>query len=187
MKHFVRSVIIFWGIVAIFPLISLGYSLFLNSDIYADLFGIGDGGAYVLTWLDENANGLREENEPPLANVCVWFRYRPESQIENCEYEGYRRTDDNGKWGEFLAGSQCDEIYIFAAAPDGFQPTTDLAYRGCDADFGFVKESVKISRKVFTIDEFTRREITKVWIRNGIVGLFVFVVALLGTKWLEKS
>ena len=95
MKRIIRSVIIFWGIVAIFPLIYIVYSLFLYSDIYADLFGISDGGAYVFTWLDKNANGLREENEPPLINVCVWYRYRPDSQIENCGFDGYQLTDKN--------------------------------------------------------------------------------------------
>lgn len=182
MKRIIRSVIIFWGIVAIFPFIYVLYPL-----IRDNLSGAGDGGSDVLTWLDENANGLREENEPPLANVCVWSGYRSDSQIEDCIFEGYRVTDTNGEWGEFLAGSACDEVYIFAASPDGYRPTTDLARKGCRADFGFVQENVKVSRKVLTIDEFAQREIRKAWIRNVTVGLFIFATAFMGTRWLGKS
>lgn len=187
MKRIIRSVIIFWGIVAVFPLFYVVYSLFLNSDTYATLFGIGDGGAYALVWLDENANGFHDRNEPPLANVCVWSRRRPDTKIEDCKFENDHVTDENGAWGEFLAGSECNEVYIFVAIPDGYKPITDLARKGCYAEFGFVEEHVNITRKVLTIDEFTQREITKLWIRNAAMGLFIVATAFLGTKWLEKS
>jgi hypothetical protein len=186
MKRIIRSAIIFWGIVAIFPLIYIVYSLFLNSNIYANFFGVGDGEAYALAWLDENINGFHDINEPPLANVCVWFGYRPDSEIEDCGLEDYQVTDANGQWVEFLAGSECNEIYIFAAIPDGYQPITDLARKGCYAEFGFVQKNVKVAHRILTIDEFARREITKIWLQNVTVGLLIFVVAFWGTKWLEK-
>lgn len=161
------------------------YSLYPYLKEY--LFGIGDGGAYVSAWVDKNADGLREENEPPLANVCVWYGYRPDSQIEDCGFEGDRVTDKNGEWGEFLAGTSCDNIYIFAAVPAGYQPTTDLAKKGCFASFGFVEEGVAVSHNVLTIDEFAQKENARIWIQNIIAGLFVLTIAFLGTKWLENS
>ncbi|MEP7136281.1 MAG: hypothetical protein ABI904_15240 [Chloroflexota bacterium] len=186
MRRIIRFAIIFWGIVAIFPLLYVVFFLFLNSDIHANLFGVGDGGAYVSAWLDKNANGVREDNEPPLANVCVWYGYRPDSVIADCKFSDHQVTDKNGQWGEFLAGADCDMIYIFANPPSGYRPTTDLASKGCDAGFGFIQENVQVTQKVQTISEFAHREITIAWIRNIAIGLFIFVAALLGTVWLEK-
>lgn len=120
MKRIIRFIIIFWGIIAIFISIYAFYPQLQNS-----LIGIGDGGAYVSTWVDENANGVRDENELPLAHVCVWSGYRPDSQIEDCSFRDHHVTNENGQWGEFLTGSSCDTIYIFAVAPDGYQPTTN--------------------------------------------------------------
>jgi hypothetical protein len=191
MKKAIRSVIIFWGIVALFPLCYLIYIFFTVGEGSYWVFGARDGQASVTAWLDKDANGIKETDEPPLSGVCIWTGYRPDSIIQNysdpCKFSDSAVTDEQGNWGEFLPGGSCDSIYVFAKAPEGYQPTTDLASNGCSAKFGFVENDVTVSRKVLSIDDFARRKITMLWITRIGIGLFTVAVAGFGTYWLEKK
>lgn len=190
-KKVIRSVIIFWGIIAIFPLCYFIYTFFTNGEGSYWIFGARDGQATVSAWLDKNANGLREQNEPSFPGVCIWSGYRPDSVIQDytypCKFSDYDVTDKQGLWGKFLPGGNCDIFYVFAKAPDGYQPTTDLASNGCSAQFGFVENSATVSHKVLSIKEFSRRQITDLWIKRIGIGLFALVIASVGTFWLEKK
>jgi hypothetical protein len=191
MKKVIRSVIIFWGIVAIFPLCYLFYAFFTEGEGSYWIFGARDGLASVTAWQDKNANGIKNDDEPPFPGVCIWYGYRPDSVIQNhsdpCQFLNDGVTDEQGNWGQFLPAGNCEDVYVFAEAPDGYQPTTDLASNSCSAQFGFVENSVTVSRKILSIDDFARRKITTLWVTRTGIGLFIVAVAGFGTFWLEKK
>ena len=179
MKKAVRSIIIFWGIVALFLLCYLIY----EREISYRLFGLGDGQALATTWLDSNANGIQDPNEKPFANVFLWYGYNPSSG--NIKY--HFSTDEQGKWGEFLPGGRCDEVFVFAKPPDGFRATTDLASNACDAKFGFVAKDVLVKQDIIDVERFIQRKILIDWITKIIISLTVIVVGIIGTIWLQKE
>jgi hypothetical protein len=189
-KRIIRSSIVFWGIITLFPLFYILYQTAIHSDFYHSIFGISDGVARVTAWLDSNANGIRDQGEPPLPGVCIWYGYRPDSKIQDyadpCQFEDHDATDEQGQWGLFLPGGSCDIVYVFAKPPTGFQPTTDLASNGCSAQFGFVQEGIPVSHKVLSIGEFARRQIATTWAKRIGVGLFILAIASIGTIWLER-
>jgi hypothetical protein len=191
MRKALRSIIIFWGIVAIFPLISFVYDYFTEGEGAYRFFAVGDGQASIIAWYDRNANGIREDGEGPFPGVCIWTGYRPDIDhpnfVDPCISYSNDVTDEQGKWGRFLPGGSCENYYVFAKAPDGYQPTTDLASNGCSAQFGFVENDATVSHKVLSIDEFTRRKIATLWLTRIAVGLFIVAVAVFGTLWLEKK
>ena len=191
MKKIIRSIIIFWGIVAIFPLCYLVYDFFTVGEGSYWIFGARDGQTSVTAWLDKNANGSKDTNEPPLSGVCIWAGYRPDSVIQEysdpCNFSDSAVTDEQGNWDKFLPGGSCDNFYVFAKSPDGYQPTTDLTSNGCSAQFGFVENGVTVSHKVLSINDFARQRTTVLWITRIGVGLFIVVVAGFGTFWLEKK
>jgi len=191
MKKVIRSVVIFWGIVALFLPCYLMYSFFTIGEGSYWIFGARDGQASVTAWLDKNANGVKDTGEPPLSGICIWYGYRPDSVIQDysdpCKFSDYAVTDEQGNWGKFLPGGSCDTIYVFAKTPDGYQPTTNLASDGCSAQFGFVKNGVTVSQKILSINDFARHKITMLWVTRICVGLFIIAVAGFGTFWLEKK
>ena len=187
-KKVIRSVVIFGGIVAIFLLCYLTYAFFTIGVGSYWIFGARDGQASVTAWLDKNANGLKETDEPPLPGVCVWYSYRPDSvDSVPCDFSDYGVTDEQGNWVKFLPGGRCDTVYVFVKAPNGYQPTSDSASDGCSAQFGFVENDVTVSHKILSINDFARRKITILWMTRICVGLFVVAVAGFGTFWLEKK
>jgi len=191
-KHIFRTTFTVLGIVTLFPLCYFLYILFLQSDLYLTVHGIGDGMAEITTWQDINANGIREKNEPPLSGVCVGYGYSLDSLIQeqqenSCQTGHYFSTDRNGRWGEFLPGENCTGgIYVYALAPSGYLYTTDMVKEGCSGDFGFTKNSTSVSHKVVTPNEFARHQIILEWIRKIIIGLVILAIAGLGTIWFEK-
>lgn len=191
MKKAIRSVIIYWGIVAIFPLCYLVYAFFTVGEGSYWIFGLGDDVASVTAWQDKNANGIKDDDESPFPGVCIWYGYRPDSVIQNhsdpCQFSDNGVTDEQGNWGQFLPGGNCEDIYVFAKPPNGYQPTTDLASNGCSAQFGFVENGVEVSHTVLSIDDFARRKITILWVNRIGIGLFIVAVASFGTFWLEKK
>jgi hypothetical protein len=186
MRKIIRTVIIFWGIAAIF---SLCYAIYSVGGYR--LFGLGDGQASVTTWIDSNANGIQEIGEPPLANVCLWSGYNVISGVhvlvDPCEAEYHDATDDRGAWGEFLPGGKCEEYYVFVRTPDGYQATTDLGSNSCDAKFGFVPEDVLVKNGVRSVEEFVQRRIMLIWIERIIIGIIILSVGIAGTVWLQKE
>jgi hypothetical protein len=107
------------------------------------LSGCGDAGGFGMAWEDANCDGVRDPQEPPLAGVCVWtslYASQPTPSQEDCAKE-HLQTDSDG-WGRgyFYAGCSCSDVYVFAQAPDGFQPTTDTVVNDCEGDFGFAPE-----------------------------------------------
>jgi hypothetical protein len=188
MRKALRTIIIFWGIVAIFPLINYVYDYFTEGDGAYRFFPVGDGQASIIAWYDRNANGIREDGEVPFPGVCIWTGYRPDidhpNLVDPCVSYANDVTDEQGQWGRYLPGGSCENYYVFAQAPDGYQPTTDLATNGCSAEFGF---EATVSHKVLSIDEFTRRKATILWVTRIALGLFIVAFAGFGTYWLEKK
>lgn len=185
MRKIIRTIIIFWGIIAIFPLC---YALYT---VWGDwIFGYGDGQASVITWIDSNANGIQETDESSLADVCLWSGYSVRSgvhTVDPCETQYHDATDDKGTWGEFLPGGKCEEYYIFVKTPYGYQATTDLASNGCNAKFGFVPEGVSVKNNVRSVEEFVRRQIILIWIERITISVLIISVGIAGTIWLQKQ
>lgn len=193
MKKIIRSIIIFWGILALFPLFYLIYGFFTYGEGSFWLFGVGDGLASTTAWVDSNTNGIQDPDEKSLANVCIWYGYSPEagSSLDSfCEFgsvENRNITDDEGKWGQFLPGGKCSEVFIFAKTPEGFQATTNLASDGCNAKFGFVAQGVQVKQQILSVDEFIWQRTLFTWITRIIVGLVILVVSVGGTIWLQTD
>jgi hypothetical protein len=191
-KRIIRKIIIFWGILIIIPAIDSVYFFFKQSDLYHDLYGFKDGGSSAFTWLDSNADGQQNLNEPPLADVCVWYESFPERFYKDdtnyCDFESHPVTDSQGKWSVFLAGEvNCKELWIFAEAPDGYQATTPLAFHGCSASFGFAPENAHIEKAIPSASDLIQRYSILLKIKNVIIVLLIIATSILGTIWLEKK
>jgi hypothetical protein len=149
---FLRSLIILFLSVFLF----VGCRLSISNP-----FGWGpslDSGAFIETYVDLNANGIKDENEPPLAHVCVWGGeiYSNQSAgdlIARVCSNSYNYTDSKGQWNTFFAGSNGKDIILFAVAPQGFQPTTNLAINNPQAKFGFIPAGSVPPIKVRTLKE----------------------------------
>ncbi len=183
-KRTLRSAIIFLGIVSIFPLCYLIYVVWSQNSWR--VLPVGDGMASAITWLDSNANGVKEAGEQNLPNVCVWSSYSLEGGAVKSSPCNNSYTDQQGGWGEFLPGGSCKEIFIFAQSPSGFHPTTDLVSNGCDARFGFVQGNVPVNHKVLNADVYSQQHNRLATLKGIVLGLIITVVAILGTIWLEK-
>jgi hypothetical protein len=94
-----------------------------------------------MAWEDTNCNGVRDGDESSLAGVCVWASLdagEPTPSPEECA-DAQFQTDISGLYGGyFFAGASCNDVYIFAQAPEGFCPTTDTVVNDCVGEFGFV-------------------------------------------------
>ena len=105
----------------------------------------------VITWLDENSNGIRDEGEHPLSdvNILVDFIANPDSPKEWAT----ERTDQNGEalfW--FMMNVTSMNLYgttlrIYPEVPQGYMITTPNSYtsevcrnRGTTYYFGFVPQ-----------------------------------------------
>jgi len=108
---------------------------------------LGFGTAYV----DANCNGVKDPEEMPLAGVYVWTSgdaLAPTPSREECDSED-AQTDSEGESAvAWYSGSSCDEVFVFAQAPDGFQPTTDTVVNDCDGEFGFAREGTCPPRSI---------------------------------------
>jgi len=99
MKRIIRSVIIFWGIVSLFPLFYLLYTAFESN-----FLPHADASVSIMTWLDIDADGFHEEGEPHLASICVGYLYSANTlpdyyQSNSCQFQDYKVTDETGGWG----------------------------------------------------------------------------------------
>jgi|GEM_PF-1649390 len=96
----------------------------------------------ITTWLDANADGTRNEGEPPLGSVCVWTGiFTTENNVIRAELENCTsRSDANGIYtkGPFN-DIFCNQIFSYAKPPEGYVLTTDYSHRGCEVNFGFVE------------------------------------------------
>ncbi|MFN8596219.1 MAG: hypothetical protein U0559_08550 [Anaerolineae bacterium] len=111
-----------------------------------------DSSTWADAWLDANANGQREHDESPLANVCVWspisLDVPQEADVARICGDSLSLTDQTGHWPakgqeahSFRAGAKCTDLDVFAKPPDGYIATTPLAINGCQGAFGFVSTS----------------------------------------------
>ena len=185
--------------VLVFILISVGISALVILCNWAyfmvtEFVGpVGDGSAVITTWEDSNANGIRDEGENPLPNVCVWYGFNPENanrknSANDCNDMYAQYTDDQGLGGDgFLPGARCDEIYEFAIPPFGYQPTTDMVVNGCNADFGFAETSTRLTHTIETVDDFVYKTTVKIWSQRIIIGLGIIIIASIITVWLERK
>jgi len=97
----------------------------------------GMASAEVITWLDEDQDGVRDEGEPPFP----WVEISP----------GWRAiTNDAGRGStyEFMAGCARDcwvTSYASVHTPQGYAPTTPTTYRltaeSETYEFGFIRAS----------------------------------------------
>jgi hypothetical protein len=191
MKKVIRSVILFLGIVALFPLFYLVYFYFSVGD-GSRWFGTCDGEEYVMTWLDSNADGIQDTDEKPFANVCIWDGVDPNYGVDlefSCESQNridINHTDEHGFWGKFLPGGKCEDYFVFAKAPDGFQPTTSLISNGCNAKFGFVAKDVSVKQKFKSVDEFIQQRKRNAQLMKMALALVIVAAGVAGAIWLQK-
>jgi hypothetical protein len=183
-KRTIRSAIIFLGIVSIVPMCQLFYGFIAPYSWM--VMPIGDGAASVTTWLDSNANGIKDAGEKNLPNVCVWSEFDLKTGAVfpvSCETS---ITDEHGRWDAFLPGGSCEKLFVFAKAPKGFHATTDLVSNGCDAKIGFVQENIVVTHKVLSIADYIQQQNMFSWLKRIAIGFIIVVVGILGTIWLEK-
>lgn len=177
-KKTIRSVVVFWGI----------FTLLLCIYLIVSFKGIPEDEAYATTWIDQNANGIKENNEAPLPNVCIWSSHSGfPKYFDPCEDKDHETTSDTGQWYRFLPGDTCDNTYVFVKAPEGYQPTTNLAANGCDAKFGFISKDVKVEKDVLSVQSFIRRTYLTTWLKIIFIGLVVLFICTTGTVWLQKE
>jgi hypothetical protein len=187
MKKAIRKIIVFIGLLGCFLIFYIACR-FLFSGYH---FSLHLGGSSVTTWLDTNANGIKEEGEPPFPRVCLWKTTNIENRFSTdfnpCQSEAYQNmTDADGQWNDFLPYGSCKEEYIFVFVPKGYQPTTDLASNGCSAQFGFVEAGRVVTHKIVTAQEFIQRHVFWLWVKRVAIALTMLGLAILGTIWLEK-
>ena len=126
---------------------------------------LADSSAFIETYIDQNANGIKDKNEPPLDAVCVWggpVSLDSVSANEMIEFTCSKPrsvTDGKGQWGEFKPGSRCEDLFLFAVTPEGYRPTTDLAVNGCEAKFGFTSTGSVPQKNILTLNNLFSRKV----------------------------
>ncbi|MBI5838480.1 MAG: hypothetical protein HZB19_00125 [Chloroflexi bacterium] len=98
----------------------------------------------ITTWIDTNADGLKDENEPPLGKVCIWTGHSstPNETIQNALTSCPQQTSDDGTFTSIVfADTFCNQLFSYAMPPTGYTLTTDYSTRGCKANFGFIQEA----------------------------------------------
>ncbi len=161
-----------WLILLLFAFLYTGCGRGSTSDPQAGISPqpviCADNYAAAFVWEDLNANGVQDEGEPPLPNVCV--AYGDSSLSEQTEWvpgwcgqnglEGRPEalTDENGEWhtSSFVAGKcaapeevgrlmeiECNKVSIMAFPGPGYRVTTKEKVQGCRAEFGVVRETVE--------------------------------------------
>ncbi len=147
-------------------------------------------------WLDQNANGTRDENDPPLANVCIWEAFRPEDYKNTsvCN-SAMNKTDQNGEWQSmFYAGCPSGDffIYIFALSPDGFKYTTPPVVRSNHASFGFAPVNMQTNIQIMPVATYLQKDFEREvadqnlaqiekWSLEGLA--VIIVVIFLWSSW----
>lgn len=126
------------------------------------LIVLHDASAHITVWLDENGNGVHEDNEPFLPDICIYGGYGYEFQ-DNVGWEGicnrtYHLTDASGTWDEFFPGGTCREIINAINVPEGYYPTTPTIAKGCVAAFGISQEKPPVEIEQEDLAQFLDRE-----------------------------
>lgn len=123
-----------------------------------------DALASIETYIDKNADGIKDEDELPLAEVCVgqWpylgYNFPLGERIGSECLNPYDSTDPKGRWGEFKPGSKCTDLILYAVVPEGYQPTTDLVVNDCYAHFGFISAGSIPQKNVLTLKDLLGRK-----------------------------
>jgi hypothetical protein len=143
--------------------------------------GCGDARVDIETYVDANGNGQKDANEPGLGGACVWVsdqiqEYTSHDIDEICG-KPYQHTTNQGKWAgtSYVAGKRCDEAFIYAVPPNGYQPTAPLAVNYCVAKFGFISAGTAPGIQVLSPVEYSQRFILLENLKQ--VGI-IFVVVL---------
>jgi len=191
MARFLRIAFTFIGIAALFPIGALAWFSFTQSTLYLNIYGVHDGAGFVITFIDQDTDGVRDSSEPPLPGVCILSGYRPDipaafTEPDPCHYEDYDVTNQQGFWERFLPGGDCTGLYVFALPPAGFQSTNTPAARACSAAFGFAPDGISVTRDFLTVDEFAGRERTSSLLTRLAIALLVLGTASIGTWLLNK-
>jgi hypothetical protein len=148
----------------------------------------GDSGAFIETYVDLNANGIKDDNELPLEHVCVWGGENYSNQsagdlITRVCSNSYNYTDSKGQWNTFFAGSNGQDIILFAVAPQGFQPTTNLAVNNPRAKFGFIPAGSVPPINVRTLKEVIDNKILVDYFNlAALIGLCIAISAFVSIK-----
>jgi hypothetical protein len=167
--------------IIVFLLVFAGVVFAINYFVSNNPFYVAhDAGANIKVWLDTNANGKRENNEPFLPNVCVWAGYASSFQSlggwqKICDSQ-YFSTDTGGAWSEFYAGGSCQEIYNAINPSENYFPTTPTLVNGCSVEFGLSQEKPSFEIKSQDIGLFLEKENQK---ETMILRVKIGIVALL--------
>jgi hypothetical protein len=149
----------------------------------------GDAGASIQAWQDLNGNGKIDRGENPLPGVCAWDTYIDDMSVfpqtpyteadidSECSFT-FQQTDAKGWWGEFKAGGNCTELYLFALPPKGYQATTSSVVNGCDGQFGFQPIGSQPARTGVTPVEFIQEKIRESNLRTDFVLFAAFIISI---------
>jgi hypothetical protein len=140
-----------------------------------------DAWPFADAWLDADCDGLRGEDEEPLAGVCIWSPRSPDGppfDPEYCTWD-HGRTNDEGQWHGDLVSGCFTPYYIVAEPPRGFQPTTDtIVDSDMYAQFGFAPEGACPQRSIVTPESLVIQQrillLIKGLVGGAVVAAFVF-------------
>lgn len=163
------------------------------SSLASGLMPACDMGAFSATaWLDQNANGTHDPDEPPLPDVCMWEAFRPEDYANNsiCS-SGVNKTNQNGEWqSSFYAGCPSGDffIYIFALPPNGYKYTTPPVVRSNKGSFGFAPVETQTNIQIMPVTDYLKKDFERkatnakiervkmwLWIGSAAVIVFIFI------------
>jgi len=118
----------------------------------------------ILVWEDENQNGIKENTEIGISEVCVksgLISTRNDYMLEydNCVF----RTNEKGEIAINFHTAACRDIYNIVIPPTGYTPTTPNSNTGCKLQVGLVKGAYTDNRNeyaIFLIWETAKQRIT---------------------------
>jgi len=92
--------------IVVFLLVFVGTAFVINYFMSENPPLLYDSEANIRVWLDSNRNGVRENNEPFLSNICVWAGYASQFQYlggwqKICSNQ-YFLSDSSGAWSHFF-------------------------------------------------------------------------------------
>ena len=176
--------------------------MFVKDSLSYIILGAYDSDASALAWFDSDGDGRFDFNEPLIQGVCMWASttlriYDQQEIVEICEdaefYEAFH-TNSLGLWPyeterymTFFAGASCNDIYIYALPPEGFNATTPLIVNGCSGAFGFAPENVSPQNRALSHEAYVERQEREGMVRLTILILSVVALIAIGSAIFVKK
>jgi hypothetical protein len=132
-----RSILIALAVLVILLVVGFVWLGNVANDIIMEAVSRGDctWGSRVQVWHDADRDGLRDEDETPLANVAVYADDTRNDIIKVAN--AVSDTDGIAALSVFIAGCPETAFEVYASAPPSFCPTTPERLAKPPHQFGF--------------------------------------------------